>query len=115
MGILPSILKYFNLCFFVIILNFSLLANGGPVDWSTVLKTGRIQLVKDKFVNLLKEDLSVIIEGDYTYVKVNYAFKNRNTDKDTNGYDSFSRLLTPKSICFLIGNLLPYSYNVNNL
>ncbi|MFM2393890.1 MAG: hypothetical protein RLZZ546_1872 [Bacteroidota bacterium] len=71
---------------FAVFLNLSTYANGGPVDWSTVLKTGRIQLIKDKFVNIVREDLSVIIEDDYTYVKVKYAFKNMNVDKDTITY-----------------------------
>lgn len=63
-----------------------LLANGGPIEWSTVMKTGKVQLLSNDYVDLIKEDLSIVIDGDYSSVRANYVLLNRNSDLDTITY-----------------------------
>ncbi len=53
------------------------LANGGPVDWSMFRKTGNIRLMQKADVDLLEEDLSIKVEGDFSIIKVKYLLKNK--------------------------------------
>ncbi|MEM8897353.1 MAG: DUF4424 family protein [Bacteroidota bacterium] len=64
---------------FLLLISFSLLAfpNGGPIDGSAVYKTGDIILVNRPSIELVKEDLSIVIEGDYSLVDVTYHLRNK--------------------------------------
>ncbi len=60
----------------------NLKGNGGPVVVNTVFKTSDIQLLDKQDIAILKENLSVIIEGDSTLVKVEYLFRNSGETAD---------------------------------
>ncbi len=79
-------IKYFIYFISILLSTTHLFANGGPVNWSTVLKTGRVQLLNKNFVDLHKEDLSITIEGDYSDVKAKYFLVNKNSNPDTITY-----------------------------
>ena len=57
------------------------MANGGAVDVSNFRKTGNIRIMHKADFSLLNEVLNIKIEGDYTYVEVNYRLRN-NGKKD---------------------------------
>ncbi|WP_375559021.1 hypothetical protein ACE193_14920 [Bernardetia sp. OM2101] len=58
-------------------LNFSLaFANGGVVDENYFKKTGNIRLLQKADISLLKEDLSIKIISDTTFIEVTYFLKN---------------------------------------
>lgn len=52
------------------------LANGGPVDISHFRKTGNIKLMQKADISILKEDLFIKIEDDFTIIEVTYLLKN---------------------------------------
>jgi hypothetical protein len=62
-----------------------LLANGSPINLSEVYGTGNIEMMKKKNITLEEETLSVVIDGDFADVKVEYKFKN-NGKADTVAY-----------------------------
>ena len=59
------------------------LGNGGPIDGSAVYKTGDIILINRPQINLLKEDLNIKVEGDYSIVEVTYLLQNQRYSMDT--------------------------------
>jgi hypothetical protein len=67
----------------LIIIFFSspIFSNGGPVDVSLFRKTGNIRLLNKANISLESEDLRLIIENDFTIVKVKYVLKNNGVDE----------------------------------
>jgi len=53
-----------------------LLANGGPIDESTIRKVGDLKFINTASISIINEDLAIKIEGDYAEVKVIYTLKN---------------------------------------
>ncbi|HET8859294.1 NADase-type glycan-binding domain-containing protein [Marivirga sp.] len=67
----------------IIASNFKVYSNGGPIDGSSVYKTGDIILVNQPNIELLQEDLKITIDGDYSFVSVTYKLKSNNySDSD---------------------------------
>ncbi len=64
-----------------ILSQISAIANGGPVDICLFRKTGNIRLLKKADIQLLKEDLSLKVEGDYTNVQVKYTLQNNGKEE----------------------------------
>jgi hypothetical protein len=62
-----------------------LFANGSPINMSEIYATGNIQMMKKQNISLDEEMVSVVIDGDYANVKVEYQFKNRG-NADTVAY-----------------------------
>jgi len=50
--------------------------NGGPIDGSAVYQTGDIVLMNRPNIDLIREDLSIKIEGDHSLVNVEYQLYN---------------------------------------
>ena len=50
----------------------SVFGNGRPIDGSAIYKTGDIILMHQPQIELLKEDLRIKVQGDYSIVKVVY-------------------------------------------
>ncbi len=65
-----------RLVILVLFFVLKIFANGGPIDGSVFYKTGDIVLMKYAEVKLLKEDLNIKIEGDYSWVTVQYMLTN---------------------------------------
>ena len=53
-----------------------LFANGSPINMSEIYGTGNIEMMKKKDISLDEERVSVLIDGDYANVNVEYEFKN---------------------------------------
>ncbi|MGH1387508.1 NADase-type glycan-binding domain-containing protein [Kordia sp.] len=53
-----------------------LLANGGPIDESTIRSVGDLKFINTPNINVANEDLSIKIDGDFAEVKVIYTLKN---------------------------------------
>ncbi len=53
------------------------LANGGPIDGSVLRSCGKIHLIQNAEIELLKEDLSFRIDGDFVNVTAVYRFFNQ--------------------------------------
>ena len=53
------------------------LSNGGPVDYSSVISTGDMRFMNYTNVELLKENLSINILGEYCEVIVEYTLENK--------------------------------------
>ncbi|WP_291727075.1 hypothetical protein [Bernardetia sp.] len=70
-----SLLRIILTFLFSVISNL-LLANGGPIDVSRFKKTGNIRLLQNADIELLKEDLSIKIVNDTTFIEVHYFLKN---------------------------------------
>src|SRR6056297_3269770 len=51
-------------------------ANGGPVDWSTIVKTGDMRFLNKSHIELINEKLNISVVDDYCSVNVNYTLKN---------------------------------------
>lgn len=70
------------------------IANGGPVDWTLLLKTGNVEFINKSGFQIEKEHIDFEIDGDYTNVSVNYVITNNN-DKESVTYafpiDIFSK------------------------
>ncbi len=71
--------KLFTLLFLSIILKT--FANGGPIDGSVFYKTGDIVLMKYAGIKLIKENLKIKLDGDYSLVTVNYILENKSSYK----------------------------------
>ncbi len=71
--------KLFTLLFLSIILKT--FANGGPIDGSVFYKTGDIVLMKYADIKLIKENLKIKLDGDYSLVTVNYILENKSSYK----------------------------------
>lgn len=70
-----------------ILLTINLFGNGGPVDAGAVYRIGDIVLINMPYIKLIKEDLKIKIEGDYSFVEVNYLLQNESIDsKITYGF-----------------------------
>jgi hypothetical protein len=52
-----------------------LLANGGPIDESTIRSVGDLKFINTPYVNVSNEDLSIKIDGDFAEVRVIYTLK----------------------------------------
>src|SRR6266571_1313146 len=62
-------------------------ANGGPIDGSEIFSTGNVQLLENKDISLVEEDLKVKIVGDHAQVDVKYLLSNNgDTTKVTYGF-----------------------------
>ena len=57
-------------------------SNGGPIDGSIVQKSGNIKLINRNDIEIIREDLSIEIAGDYCYVHVIYTFKNHGSESN---------------------------------
>jgi hypothetical protein len=80
-------MKKFMIIFSLIIFPSLLFANGSPINMSEIYATGNIEMVKKENISLEEETLSVVIDGDYADVNVEYKFKNRgNADTVTYGF-----------------------------
>ncbi len=65
----------------IILLNsLFLFANGGVVNYSHFRKTGNIRLMQKADISLIKEELFIKIEGDFTIIEVKYLLKNNGED-----------------------------------
>lgn len=62
-------------CLFVV-LSSKIFGNGGPIDGCAVFKAGDIVLINMPNIELIKEDLKIKIEGDYSFVVVTYQLQN---------------------------------------
>lgn len=51
-------------------------ANGSPINMSEIYGTGNIEMIKKKNISLDQERVSVLIDGDYADVNVEYKFQN---------------------------------------
>jgi hypothetical protein len=71
--------------FIVFLFPTLLFANGSPINMSEIYGTGNIQMMKKQNISLDEETISVVIDGDYANVKVEYQFKNRG-NADTVAY-----------------------------
>ncbi len=65
-------MKHFILIFLFVLLTFKVFGNGAPIDGCAVFKTGDVVLINVPEIELLKEDLNLKIEGDYSIVHVTY-------------------------------------------
>ncbi len=61
--------------------------NGSPINTGEILRTGNIEMIQKKDIQLQDEDLSVRLEGDWAHVRVTYVLKNLGPgDKVTYGF-----------------------------
>jgi hypothetical protein len=65
------------------LIHLQIFANGGPIDGSAVVKTGRIKMVSVNGIKIVSEKINVRIEGDYAIYDVLYKFYKEN-DYNTN-------------------------------
>lgn len=59
-----------------------LFSNGGPIDYSELLKTGNVRFVNESGFTIEKEHIDFVIVGNYTYVDVMYKIRNLNTEQN---------------------------------
>jgi hypothetical protein len=65
----------------------NLLANGGTFDTSKVHRTGNLEPVTKAKISLVKEDLRIVLKGEYALVSVEYTLQNNGgADKVTYGF-----------------------------
>jgi len=57
-------------------------ANGGEIDLSDVDRTGNIRLLANQSILLEKEELNIVLDGDYANVLVEYTFRNTGDAQD---------------------------------
>ena len=61
-------------------------ANGGPVNPASVVRVGDVELLNMPSVEVLREDLHIRVEGEYSAVTVRYLLRNHDYDTDTMTY-----------------------------
>lgn len=57
-------------------------SNGGPIDWTEVLKTGQVEFKNLENFTIEEEVIKLKIDGDYTIVNVLYKIKNNGSDQN---------------------------------
>ena len=57
-----------------------LFSNGGPVDWTMLLKTGNVEFINQSGFRIDEEHINFVVDGDHTDVTVNYKITNTNND-----------------------------------
>ncbi len=67
--------KIISLILFIVVIS-KIYGNGGPIDGCAVYRTGDIVLINITDIKLIKEDLKIKIEGDYSFVNVTYLIQN---------------------------------------
>lgn len=65
----------------LLFISYLSLANGGPVDFASIHKTGNIRLIHEADIQLVAEKIHVKVTGDYSQVKVEYTLKNHSAAK----------------------------------
>ncbi|MFZ4581679.1 MAG: NADase-type glycan-binding domain-containing protein [Paludibacter sp.] len=79
--------KLICLLLFGVLIKTVVFGNGGPVNYSSVISTGDMRFLNYTDVELLKEDLSFNILGEYCEVIVEYTLQNKsNYSNDTIHY-----------------------------
>ncbi|WP_442265729.1 NADase-type glycan-binding domain-containing protein [Tenacibaculum sp. ZS6-P6] len=102
--------KIFALFF---IITLKIFANGGPIDGSTFHKTGDIILMEHASVKLINEDLKIKLEGDYSYVMVNYVLKNIGYSKEDITYGFPVEFITDSDWGFDEDLLSNFNFSIN--
>ncbi len=69
-----SLLRPVWIILFSVMLN-SLWANGGPIDYAAIERTGNVQLMEEHGVKLISEDLSITLEREYVHVVAVYRLR----------------------------------------
>jgi hypothetical protein len=69
-------MKKTTLLLLLIVITSNIFGNGGPIDGCAVYRTGDIVLINLPDIKLIKEDLKIKIEGDYSFVNVTYLIQN---------------------------------------
>lgn len=69
-------MKKYIIALIVFLLPTSLFANGSPINMSEIYGTGNIEMMRKKNISLDEETISVVLDGDYANVNVEYKFKN---------------------------------------
>jgi len=62
------------------------MANGGPVDGSSVIGSGNMQFINNPHVELQKEKLTIEILGDYCRIHTIYTLKNTSRESESIKY-----------------------------
>jgi len=70
----------------LILINLQIFANGGPIDGSAVVKTGRIKMIDKYNIRIVSELINIKIESDYAIYDVNYRFFKDDDYADTVTY-----------------------------
>ncbi|MEQ9405078.1 MAG: hypothetical protein RIM99_15920 [Cyclobacteriaceae bacterium] len=66
----------------LIILVLDAKANGGPIDGSAVYKAGDIVLINKPDIQLIREDLKIKLDGNFSYVHVSYLLMNQGVENE---------------------------------
>lgn len=66
------------LLIFLIASSLNGFSNGGPIDGSSVYKTGDVILINQPNIELIQENLNITLAGDYSTVNVMYQLQNNN-------------------------------------
>ena len=74
--------KFFLTTIFYLIC-IHIFANGGPIDGSAVVKTGRIKMINKNDIKLTSEVINLTIDGDYAIYDITYTFYKENIFADT--------------------------------
>ncbi len=77
---------------FAVLFAVRLLANGGPVNPSSVVRVGDVQMINMPEVKVCREDLHIRIEGEYSVISVSYFLEGTSFDLFDNFFGSWCRL-----------------------
>jgi hypothetical protein len=63
--------------------NLFINANGGPIDGAAVKSTGKIVFLKNYNISLVREELNITLDGDYSIIEVTYYLANKEKYSDS--------------------------------
>ena len=86
---LKNCLNFMRVLLAIFIVNYTcvfVFGNGGPIDGSSVVKTGRIKMLSVYGINIASEKIDIKIEGDYAVYNILYRFYMENNSNDSISY-----------------------------
>jgi hypothetical protein len=70
-----------NFILILILISNYLYSNGGPIDWTLLLRTGNIEFINQSGFRIDEEHINFLVDGDFTDVTVNYKITNTNSNE----------------------------------
>ena len=69
-------MRHFIVFIISIMLSNLAFSNGGPIVNSKVIKTGQIQLINERGINIIDEKINIKIDGEYSIYDITYTLQN---------------------------------------